>query len=486
MQEENVSVTAFLVQGFSAMSIAFLTSLTGFIYAWPSYTMEMFRSNATVLSEPMTMTDVSLLGSLTNVGGLLATPFCGYAMDKFGRKYTAMLFGMPCMITWAIIAVSKSVNVILFAVALAGLSAGGQAVSSVYISEISQDSIRGALTSTTVSGYFLGLLFSYVLGGYLPYHYVIYTHLLFCVLYVLMVGVLKESPVYLMMRGKEEEAKESLAFYRRVDKNSKAIEVALKKIKLQIDPRIAMIQEGDDVEVTKELLENPPPVEVKESAWKFLSKSESSKRALVTVIIIMGSVILMGSIVLQVYAEPLFKEAVPTMDPNTCCVLLAVVYLIASIICAFTIDRFGRKPLMVITAAASGFFNILLGTQLHLRWAPHWFTAVVIYAYSLVYNLGVAIVPFVLTAEVFLPEVRGIGNSFSMACMWVMNFVTLIIFNPLVEACGLGPTFYVFSVVCFLTAIYSQFCLPETKGLSADEIQILFVKKRKTRNEVKA
>lgn len=60
---------------------------------------------------------------------------------------------------------------------------------------------------------------------------------------------------------------------------------------------------------------------------------------------------------------------------------------------------------MTITSIISGIFNILLGSQLHVRWAPYWFTAFVIYAYSFVYNLGAAVVPFVLTAEVFLPEV---------------------------------------------------------------------------------
>lgn len=60
--------------------------------------MEMFKSNSTVLSAPMSTTQVSLFGSLTNMGGLIATPFCGYAVDKFGRKYSAMIFGVPFVV----------------------------------------------------------------------------------------------------------------------------------------------------------------------------------------------------------------------------------------------------------------------------------------------------------------------------------------------------------------------------------------------------
>lgn len=87
---------------------------------------------------------------------------------------------------------------------LAGFGAGGQGVSSVYISEISQDSIRGALTSFCVSVYLLGLLFSYTIGGHVSYDHVLYVHFVYSVLYILMLMLLKESPVYLLKRGREK------------------------------------------------------------------------------------------------------------------------------------------------------------------------------------------------------------------------------------------------------------------------------------------
>jgi hypothetical protein len=61
--------------------------------------------------------------------------------------------------------------------------------------------------------------------------------------------------------------------------------------------------------------------------------------------------------------------------------------------------------------------------------------------------------------------------------MWITNFVTLIIFNPIVEIFGLGAVFCGFSVICLIGAAYSYFLLPETAGLSADAIQLLFQKK---------
>ncbi|XP_072948182.1 facilitated trehalose transporter Tret1-2 homolog [Epargyreus clarus] len=481
MEGEKIKISAFLVQTAAAMSIACLTLLTGFVYAWPSYTLANFRSNDTVLSYPLSTWQVSLLGSVTNIGGLVVTPTCGYIVDRLGRKYSAMLFGLPNVITWGIISVTTNVPLVIGLIGFAGAGAAGQAISSIYIGEICHESIRGALTSTTVSCFFAGLLFSYTLGGYLTYHQVVYVHLSLSILYILLLTLFAESPVYLMKIGKEQEAKKAIAFYRRVDVSSKEVEVEIAKIKLQLDPRIDQILESSNEPAAAEgLIKSPPAGEAKpESTWKYLKKSKSSRRALLAVIMVMSLTILMGSIVLQVYAEPLFQEAVPTMSANTCSIFLAIDYLIAALVCASMLDKFGRKFLLTWTSIGSGVFCVLLGTQLHLHWGPHWFTAFCIYGFCFIYNLGAGSVPFVLTAEVFLPEIRGFGNSVSMAFMWIMNFVTLVIFNPLADAVGLGVLFYGFSVVCFIGALYSHICLPETKGLTVDVIQLLFLGKRR-------
>ncbi|XP_048001084.1 facilitated trehalose transporter Tret1-like [Leguminivora glycinivorella] len=485
---EKVSWKAFFIQLLATISIAFLTSLTGFTYAWPSGVIENFRSNETVLSHPMSSLEISLLGSLTNVGGLAATPFCGYAVNKFGRKYTAMLYGLPFVLSWTIISLTNYVPLILAAMCVAGLGAAGQIVSGVYVSEIAQDSIRGALTSSVVTGFFLGLLFSYILGGYLTYNQVVYTFLTLSVLYIVLLTFLRESPVFLMQQGKEKEAAEAIAFYRRVPVTSKEVEIEITKIRIQLDPRInEVLQCENEPDLTNTLLKDKPPVptpQKPESAWQFLRKSESSKRALMAVLIVMATTILMGSIVIQVYAEEMFRMAVPSMPPNICAIVLAVIFVCACFVCSAVVDKLGRKMLLTSTSAVSGIFTLLLGTQLECGWAPHWVTALLIYLYCFIYTIGAACVPFILTAEVFLPEVRGLGNTLTMGCMWIFNFITLMIFNPLVEVLSLGIVFCGFSATCFLGALYSHYCLPETKGLPADEIQLLFLKKKTKNNKV--
>lgn len=107
-------------------------------------------------------------------------------------------------LAWAIISVTKNINLVLFAIFFAGFGAAGQVVSSVYITDIVQDSIRGGLTIATVAGYYCGVLISYILGGYFDYHQVVYIHFALSIVYVVSLIFLKESPVHLIQNGRDE------------------------------------------------------------------------------------------------------------------------------------------------------------------------------------------------------------------------------------------------------------------------------------------
>ncbi|RVE52104.1 hypothetical protein evm_003177 [Chilo suppressalis] len=480
MDNEKLKLSALGIQCLATFCISFLASQTGFICAWPSYTVENFQSNTTILNRPMNSVDISLLGGLPNLGGLVVTPFCGYLFNTLGRKYATIMFGLPYMLAWIIVAITKSVPMILIAMTIGGIGIAGQNVSLIFIAEIAHDSVRGGLTACSASGYFLGILISYILGGYLNYYQVVYTHLILSVVCVAALFLLEESPVYLVLVGKEEEAAKAIAFYNQVDVTSKRVTIEIRKIKIQLDPRLEKILEnGKDAGLSEELLKIKlgDVVEThKESSWKIFKKSKSSKRALTAVLIVIALTVMMGAVVLQVYAETLFKEAVPLMSSNLCAIFLAVDFTLASVVCVLVIDKFGRKRLLAVTSALSGVCTLLLATQLQLHWAPHWFTVLLIYLYTFIYTVGCAVIPFVLAAEVFLPEVRGFCNSIAMGFVWVVNFITLFIFNPVVDNYGLVPVFYFFSAVCFLGNVYAILKLPETKGLSADAIQSLFLK----------
>ncbi|GBP61955.1 Facilitated trehalose transporter Tret1 [Eumeta japonica] len=184
--------------------------------------------------------------------------------------------------------------------------------------------------------------------------------------------------------------------------------------------------------------------------------------------------VFMGFVVVQVYADPLFRETVPSMSPTSCNIIFALVSIIATMVTAVVVDKVGRKMLMLYSSGASAVVTLLLGTQLHVQWGPHMLTAVLIYIFCFAFSIGAGTIPYILVYEVFLPEIKSFCSMLVLEWAWLTSFLILLIFNPLVECLGLGPVFYIFSAFCVLTSVFCCLFQPETKGLPLDVIVTLF------------
>ncbi|XP_069355770.1 facilitated trehalose transporter Tret1-like isoform X3 [Maniola hyperantus] len=444
----------------------------GIMYTWPSFTIKLFSSTNTTLDRVMTETEIALLGSISSISAIIITPFSSYLLDTLGRKWCCIVFYMAQLIGWVIIIIWYSVEAVLFAMFLSGLSACMMLVIPLYVSEYCQESIRGSMTSGSMIFFGIGMLFSYLLGGLLEYKMMNYTGLTLTVLGLVIFSFMRESPLFLMQKGRETEAARSIAFYRGMKIGSKEVLQEIENIRRTLNPDI-----GDTENPREEEKLNPEGPKKKLSPWKYLVKSRSSRRALLLSIMLYSTSIFQGLIVVQVYAELLFERAIPSMSAMVSSVLFAIVVVIAGFFGAYLIDLVGRRPLIMYASFATGICCAVLGSQIHLNWGPNWLTAVFIYVYCVTYIVGAGTVPYVIVAEIFLPEIKSFASMVAVEWAFTCNFIILFIFNPLVNFVGLGPVFYLFSVICFLTVVYCYYYLPETKGLPVDAMQKRFLKR---------
>ncbi|CAH2057442.1 unnamed protein product, partial [Iphiclides podalirius] len=436
-----------IFQALATGIVSYLCLTMGIMYTWPSSTLVLFSSANTTLDRPMTETEVALLGSLSSISALMSTPFSGYILDKVGRRYSCMLFSLVQVLAWAIVILCYRVEAILTSVFLSGLSGCMFLVVPIYVGELCQESIRGMMTSGAMIFYGIGMLLSYLMGGLLAYETMNYACLTMAVLGMVFLMLIKESPIHLMRKGLEKDAARVIAYYRGAKVNSKVVKEEMQMIRRALNPELD-------------------------------GKSRSSRRALLVSIVLYTAAIFQGLMVVQVYAEPLFAEAVPTISPTVCSVVSAIATVVSGFIAAYLIEWAGRRPLMIYASIASGVCCVILGTQIHVHWGPHWITALFMLLYVVAYTCGAGTVPFVLAAEIFLPEIKSIASMIAVEWCFICSFVVLFIFNPLVTAIGLGPVFYFFATACFLSAVFSIFFVPETKGLTVDVIQNLFAAKR--------
>ncbi|RVE52106.1 hypothetical protein evm_003179 [Chilo suppressalis] len=473
-----------LNQSFTAGATAFGALIMGMFYVWPSYTVPLFKSeNTTLLSEPMTSAQISLLGSLPSLGAMLGTALVGPLIETFGRKLGGLAMTLPAVLAWAIIAISKSSTPILAARFIGGISGGANLVfSPMFISEVAEDSIRGALASAPILLYGIGALVSYLLGWFLSYNTIVWINLASAVFACGLLMVIAESPVYLLKKNREEDARLSLAVYRGAASKSLIVQEELSRLKQQLSPVYEMVSITDKPEETeKEKVDaenlNLGPLP-KKSGFKTLFTSPTSRRAFLVVITAMTMQVFMGIVPVQVYAKEVFKEADPS-KADLYSVFFAIVLVGGSFVTGAIADKAGRRVLIITSSVMVAVCMASLGILLQTRIGPSWLIVAMILLYCFCFMSGAGSIPYVLLAEVFTSEVQAFASCFIVEWVWFLNFLVLAMFTWLNQIIGIHGTFYLFAASGVINAILSFFVVPETKGLSNLQIQELFSKSRR-------
>ncbi|CAG4952047.1 unnamed protein product [Parnassius apollo] len=374
----------------------------GLMYVWPSTTVKNFSSSNTTLHRPMYETEIALFGSLSSIGALVSTLLTALLLDNLGRKYSCVLSSLAQVVSWTIVVVSNRVEAIFVATFISGMGGNCALIVPIFVSEFCQDSIRGTTTSGSMIAINLGILTSYLLGGCMKYNTMMYTCLLLSVAGMMMLLLLKESPLFLMKKGLEKDAAKVIAFYSRAKEDSIEVLQKINKIRMALNPDLEELHLLTPEE--EKLNRNPQPLN-KISKWAFFKKSRSTRRALLVVLTIYTAVVFQGTVVVQVYAKPLFEEAIPNISATLSSVLLAFISVVSNCVGAYLVDRVGRRALIIYSSVGAGVSCMILGSQISLHWGPHWINGVSIYLFSIMHMAGSETVPIVLVSEVFLPEV---------------------------------------------------------------------------------
>ncbi|XP_045505307.1 facilitated trehalose transporter Tret1-like [Colias croceus] len=454
--------------------------ITGVLYVWPSYTLHQYTSNTTtLLTEPMTEVEGSLLGSLPSLGAMVGTLLAGPVINGLGRQKGGLCIAMPFVLSWLAVDLSSSAIFVLLARFMGGMACGASFVHSpVFVSEIADQSIRGLLATAPMAFYCFGIFVSFVMGWTLTFKYIIWINIFFCLLYAALLMSVRESPVFLFMKNNEEEARQSIAYYKGVSPESKAVLEELSRLKQQLLPSVELVSISGDVkfeEAEKEKL-NDDDNEVqndteKMPAYKILLFSPTSRRAFIIVSLTVSFQVLMGMVAVQVYAKVIFSQAAPSLSSHMCSVIFALVLMCGCVSCALFSDKFGRKPLIIGSSIIVAICLISMGVLMQTNIAPAWVTAVMILVFCFVFMFGAGSVPYVLLAELFLAEVQSLASMIVMEWVWLLNFLLVGVFPFMSKELGIYGCFYVFAVFGILDALIGIFLVPETKGLSKEQIQ---------------
>lgn len=201
---------------YKAIAIVNLISLVhGSATGWLSPTVPFLQSDDTHLDHPITMAELSWIGGLLSLGGIVGNFMFSIIAERFGRKFALIILALPNLTFWTLLIFSSQVFHIYLARFCAGLTGGGLfVVLPVYVAEIADPSVRGKLNGCMSLIVSIGVLCGYVLVEVLPTNYIAYVMSGLPILYLVALMSLPETPDYLIRIDKFEEAKQAVWFYK--------------------------------------------------------------------------------------------------------------------------------------------------------------------------------------------------------------------------------------------------------------------------------
>lgn len=375
----------------------------------------------------------------------------GFVSDRFGRRVVLLASGILFCISGLGAALSTEWWQLLTARVLGGLAIGcASLIAPLYLAEISPAHVRGRLVTlyqlAIVTGILLAFMSNYGLTQLAANNWRWMFGLGAAPALILCISLLwiPESPRWLLQVGQRTMARAVLA-------------------------RIAPAGSVDE-----EMAEISASISTESrGSYRELLGGKSLRKPLVLTVMLaiiqqvtgINTVLYYGSMIFGEHAGSSRSQA---FGMN---VIVGAVNLLFTIAALFSIDRAGRRPLLL--TATAGMAACLVGFAAALAWIPNHpaiaLAAVLGYVAFFAYGLGPGV--WVCLAELFPNHIRGRAMSFATVVLWLAVSLVTATFLTLVQTFSAPVVFLAYAIICGLSFAYIWARLPETKNRTLEEIQ---------------
>lgn len=175
------------------------------------------------------------------------------------------------------------------------------------------------------------------------------------------------------------------------------------------------------------------------------------------------------------YAPRIFESAGAEGGGMMQTVIMGIVNILFTVVAIVTVDRFGRKPLLIIGSIgmAVGAFMVAICDNWGIKGIVP-VLSIIVYAAFFMMSWGP--ICWVLIAEIFPNTIRGQAVAIAVAFQWIFNYLVSSTFPALYD---FSPMFAysLYGIVCVIAALFVWRCVPETKGKTLEEMNALWQKK---------
>ncbi|RCL03361.1 MAG: Sugar porter (SP) family MFS transporter [Candidatus Tokpelaia sp. JSC161] len=397
------------------------------------------------------------------LGAALGAVVSGWLSYYIGRKYSLLIASILFIIGSLLCAFSSSVETLISARILLGLAVGVASYAApLYLSEISPEQIRGSMISLYQLLITVGLFTAFVSDTLLSYYGawrwmlgIVVIPALFLFLGVL---VLPRSPRWLISKGRDQEAKHVLQ-------------------------KIRMTNEEAHVE-----LENiHESLKIKQSGWKLFKENSNFRRSVALGILLQVMQQCTGINIVLYYAPKILGMAgfSTTAEQMWGSVIISIINVLATFIAIGIVDRWGRRPTLLLGFIVMSSSMYLLGLMLHLHietiWA-HCFSILMLLVFITGFAMSAGPLIWVLCSEIQPLKGRDFGITISTTTNWLSNMILAATFLSLLDILGAANTFWFYGILNSFFIAFTWFFVPETKGMSLEKIESNLMKGRQLRD----
>ncbi|KAG5895866.1 hypothetical protein JTB14_012251 [Gonioctena quinquepunctata] len=388
------------------------------------------------------------------IGNFFGLPFTIFSVRKLGRKPSLLIATLISLLAWVFVAVANQMWYIHVARFFLGLAADMAFVAApMYIAEIAESKIRGFLSSIVQLMMLLGYIIVYSVGPFSSFYLTPVIAIIVTIAGLSFLSFMPESPYYLLYKNKREMAEVSLKYFRH-------------------DCNI----DGEMEEISKAMEENKNK---KGRIQDMLLVKNNRKAMTIMTVLNCGQHMAASSVIVMNMHSILDAAGSIYMESSYAAILFSVIMLVFAITASLNVDKYGRRILYLTSAFSTSFCLLTLAIYFHLKLENYdvslvsWIPIVAIMTYAVIFKTGLGLIPAVITSEIFSDEVKAMGMTIADAVFVTAAIVSNRLYFWLLNNYGLHVPFYLFTTVTFLIAIFNSFYLPETKGKTLEEIQLL-------------
>ena len=404
----------------------------------------------------LTSWDKGIITASLSVGAIVGAVCSSRTNERLGRRRTIMVAAVIVIIGTLAATFSPTFFLLVVSRLIIGLGIGlSSSTVPTYLSELAPARLRGAMGALNqifiVLGILIAFLVSYGLGPSANWRAMFAGALVPAVILLFGLIVLPETPRWLVRNGREDEARSVL--------------ISSHGGTADLDAEIATIRE-----VIRLDTEQPARLRDVFAPWV-------RPMLIVALLLAVGQQFSGVNAINAYFPTMLISLGFATQAALLAGVLLGITKFVFTAWVVFVVDRWGRKPLllignviMVVTLAAAG----LVVLNVHDTGTRGILMLIMMIFYLVGYELGWGAVVWVMMAEVFPLRVRAAGMGVGSVVLWASTGIVSAAF-PLIsdpKALGIGYSMFVFAAINVILFGLTKWLVPETKGRSLEQIEL--------------